>query len=96
MKWKKINSHFRSHDFPISRILARESRGQVLKYQFFWFVLLVTCVPLATLSRQPTGDYPYKPIRLIVPYPPAGTTDFVAREVANNLGKRREALKSKA
>lgn len=31
-------------------------------------------------------NYPVKPIRLIVPYPPAGSTDFVAREVGHKLG----------
>jgi tripartite-type tricarboxylate transporter receptor subunit TctC len=33
------------------------------------------------------APYPTKPVRLIVPYPPAGTTDFVAREVAHRLGE---------
>jgi tripartite-type tricarboxylate transporter receptor subunit TctC len=31
------------------------------------------------------GPYPARPLRLIVPYPPAGTTDFAAREVAARL-----------
>ena len=41
---------------------------------------------LASLSCA-QAPYPTKPIRLIVPYPPAGTTDFVAREVAYRLGE---------
>jgi tripartite-type tricarboxylate transporter receptor subunit TctC len=31
--------------------------------------------------------YPTRPIRLIIPYPPAGTTDFVGREVSYRLGE---------
>ncbi len=42
----------------------------------------------ATLAQGQA--YPTKPVRLIVPYPPAGTTDFVAREVGQKMG---EALK---
>ena len=43
-------------------------------------------IPLAAaiVHAQP---FPAKPVRLIVPYPPAGTTDFVAREVGNKLGE---------
>ena len=38
----------------------------------------------ATISRD---QYPNRPLRLIVPYPPGGTTDFVAREVANKVSE---------
>lgn len=34
------------------------------------------------------ADYPDKPIRMIVPYPPGGTTDLLARAIAPRLGER--------
>ena len=48
------------------------------------FVLVALLLP-APAHAQP--HYPAKPIRLIVPYPPAGTTDFVAREISQKLGE---------
>ncbi|WP_066741177.1 tripartite tricarboxylate transporter substrate binding protein [Cupriavidus sp. D384] len=42
-------------------------------------------LPLAALAQ---GDYPTKPIRLVVPYPAGGLTDTLARQVADGLSKR--------
>jgi tripartite-type tricarboxylate transporter receptor subunit TctC len=34
------------------------------------------------------ADYPARPVRLIVPYPPGGSTDFIARPVSERLSER--------
>jgi tripartite-type tricarboxylate transporter receptor subunit TctC len=50
--------------------------------------LPLICVAMLgfALSGQ-AQQYPAKPVRLIVPYPPGGTTDIVAREVASKIGE---------
>jgi tripartite-type tricarboxylate transporter receptor subunit TctC len=44
----------------------------------------------ASLLAQPAAaqSYPTKPIKMIVPFPPAGSTDLSARAVADKLGQR--------
>jgi tripartite-type tricarboxylate transporter receptor subunit TctC len=48
-----------------------------------WFVTAMLCVTSAL--AQDAKDYPNKPIRFIVPYPPAGGTDIVARILTEPL-----------
>ena len=50
--------------------------------------LFLACSLLSPgLFAQGTASYPSKPVRIIVPFPPAGTTDILARAVANELTK---------
>jgi len=41
--------------------------------------------PVAAIAQDAAKDYPNKPIRFIVPYPPAGGTDVVARILTDPL-----------
>ena len=42
---------------------------------------------IAAGSVQAQQKYPTKPIRFIVPYPPGGSTDYTAREIAPRLAE---------
>jgi tripartite-type tricarboxylate transporter receptor subunit TctC len=47
--------------------------------------LLVSTGAVAALPA--TESYPVRPIRLVVPYPPGGATDFTAREISRQLSE---------
>jgi tripartite-type tricarboxylate transporter receptor subunit TctC len=56
-----------------------------------WFVLPLLFALAhggVAIGAQPGAAYPTKPIRFVVPYPPGGTTDIVARGIGMALAER--------
>jgi tripartite-type tricarboxylate transporter receptor subunit TctC len=49
---------------------------------------LLLALTTAVAARDPARDYPNKPVRLIIPFPPGGSNDVVGRLIATHLGER--------
>ena len=53
-----------------------------------WSALGLASVPLAGAGRAVASDYPNKPVRWVVGYPPGGTTDILARIIGAHLSEK--------
>ena len=53
------------------------------------FFVVVALSVVGALLPPPTRaqTYPIRPVRLVVPYPPGGATDFTAREISQALSQ---------
>ena len=49
---------------------------------------LLLALTTAAAAQEPAKDYPSKPVRLIIPFPPGGSNDVVGRLIATHLGEK--------
>ena len=64
------------------RLRVAKSKGG----RTFWLLLWIVLSIIATAHAQP--DYPSRPLRMIVPYPPGGPTDIIGRLTSDVLSRR--------
>jgi tripartite-type tricarboxylate transporter receptor subunit TctC len=50
-------------------------------------LLFAMCVAMLGVAAHAADNYPERPIRLVVPYPPGGGNDVIARMIAPDLGR---------
>ena len=58
--------------------------------RLFWAILIVTYLGVAGVAASDSiasESYPSRPIQIIVPFPPGGVADLVARPLASSLEK---------
>src|SRR6516225_3290072 len=51
-------------------------------------LLGAACLVLAATGLATAQDYPTRPVRMVIPFPPGGSNDVVGRLIATHLGER--------
>ena len=63
-------------------------RGSQMKHMLRRKLLLVLVMALLSLGAVGAENFPVKPVKIVVPYPPGGSNDIVARLLAQKLSEK--------
>jgi tripartite-type tricarboxylate transporter receptor subunit TctC len=67
--------------------MRAKAGGRSQKAEGLGYALIFVCA-LTVCDIALGADFPVRPIRLIVPYPPGGSTDFIARLISERLAEQ--------
>ncbi len=80
------NRNWKHTLFHLSQALQKASTGSTLSKLIFATILIAIAIAGFGIHGQAVAqDYPARPIRLVVPYPPGGGTDIAARWISDKL-----------
>jgi tripartite-type tricarboxylate transporter receptor subunit TctC len=65
---------------------ANGKEGMGGKRMRTWTLIIAAAIALSGAPASAQGEYPSRPVTLVVPLPPGGTTDLMARVIADKLG----------
>ena len=70
----------------LHKVLSRNSCGKLIKTLGLTSLGIWACLTLSSNTAFAQSPWPTRPITIIVPFPPGGATDVLARAVASRLG----------